>query len=100
MGINLFDTSPAYADSEEVLGRILREVKAPLILSTKLGGRPQPFDPRDKVGLIGSVETSLKNLGREVIDVLIIHEADRTQQYDWWSDIDAVRGRRWRRWRT
>ena len=45
LGIDYFDTAPAYADSEEVLGRILREVPgARLVVSTKLGGRPQPGD--------------------------------------------------------
>src|ERR1700722_13158932 len=56
LGIDYFDTAPAYADSEEVLGRILREVRVPLALSTKLGGRPQPFDPRNPEQLARSVE--------------------------------------------
>src|SRR5262245_22555447 len=56
LGINYLDTAPAYADSEEVLGRILAEITAPLILSTKLGGRPQPFDPRSKDQLLRSAE--------------------------------------------
>src|SRR3954454_2213443 len=56
LGITYFDTAPAYANSEEVLGKILREIRAPLIVSTKLGGRPQPFDPRDASGLRRSVE--------------------------------------------
>lgn len=95
-GINLFDTAPGYADSEEILGKILREVKgresAPLILSTKLGGRPRPFDPRDAAALVRSAETSLANLGREVIDILIVHEPDRPLQYNWWTDPEAVAG--------
>ena len=86
LGINLFDTAPAYANSEEILGRILAGVKVPLILSTKLGGRPLPFDPRDPRQLKQSVEQSLKFLHREVIDILFIHEPDRPQQYDWWTD--------------
>jgi aryl-alcohol dehydrogenase-like predicted oxidoreductase len=92
LGIDYFDTAPAYADSEEVLGRILREVRVPLVLSTKLGGRPQPFDPRDPGQLTGSVEESLRLLGREVIDVLFVHEPDRPLQYDWWTDPEAVQG--------
>src|SRR5262245_28817557 len=67
LGIDYFDTAPAYADSEEVLGRILREVPVPLVLSTKLGGRPQPFDPRDGAALRRSFEESLRLLGREAI---------------------------------
>ena len=92
LGINFFDTAPAYANSEEILGRILADLKAPLLLSTKLGGRPQPFDPRDPKQLHASVRESLRLLHREVIDVLIIHEPDRPQQYAWWTDPAAVYG--------
>jgi len=92
LGITYFDTAPAYADSEEVLGRILREVRTPLVLSTKLGGRPRPFDPQDVGQLSRSVEESLRLLDREVIDVLFVHEPDRPQQYAWWTDPEAVRG--------
>lgn len=92
LGINYFDTAPAYANSEEVLGQILTDIKAPLILATKLGGRPQPFDPRNKAQLIQSVQESLCLLHREVIDVLFIHEPDRPLQYSWWTDPEAVDG--------
>ncbi len=92
LGINLFDTAPAYANSEEILGRILADVKAPILVTTKLGGRPQPFDPRSKAQLIGSVEESLRLLHRDAIDVLLVHEPDRPLQYDWWSDPEAVDG--------
>ena len=92
LGISFFDTAPAYANSEEVLGKILADVKAPLILSTKLGGRPQPFDPRNPKQLKASVEESLRLLHRDVIDVLLIHEPDRPLLYDWWSDPEAVYG--------
>ncbi len=86
LGINYFDTAPAYANSEEILGQILADIRTPLVLSTKLGGRPKPFDPHNKQQLIGSVEESLRLLHREVIDVLFVHEPDRPLQYDWWSD--------------
>src|SRR5262245_39279554 len=92
LGINYVDTAPAYANSEEILGKILADVSEPVILSTKLGGRPQPFDPRTKDQLLRSVETSLKLLHREVIDVLFIHEPDRPLQYDWWTDPAGVHG--------
>lgn len=92
LGINFFDTAPAYANSEEVLGKILADIKAPLVLSTKLGGRPQPFDPRNPRQLKASVLESLRLLHREVIDVLFVHEPDRPLQYDWWSDPESVYG--------
>lgn len=92
LGINYFDTAPAYANSEEVLGAILKDIHAPLIVSTKLGGRPQPFDPRNAAQLRQSAEESLRLLHREVIDVLFIHEPDRPLQYAWWTDPEAVVG--------
>lgn len=86
LGMNYVDTAPGYGDSEEVLGKILPNVTQPFILSTKLGGRPNPFDPRNPDALKQSVETSLKLLNRDRIDILMIHEPDRPGQYDWWSD--------------
>jgi aryl-alcohol dehydrogenase-like predicted oxidoreductase len=61
-------------------------------LSTKLGGRPQPFDPRSKSQLKQSVQESLRLLHREAIDILFIHEPDRPQQYGWWTDPEQVLG--------
>jgi aryl-alcohol dehydrogenase-like predicted oxidoreductase len=92
LGINYIDTAPGYGNSEEVLGKILEGIDKPLILSTKLGGRPQPFKPQDKSCLMQSVEESLKLLHRDRIDVLFIHEPDRPGQYDWWSDWDRFNG--------
>jgi aryl-alcohol dehydrogenase-like predicted oxidoreductase len=92
LGINYFDTAPGYGNSEEVLGQALKGVKQPVVLSTKLGGRPTPFLPQDKACLRQSVEESLRLLGRDCIDILMIHEPDRPGQYDWWTDMVNVRG--------
>jgi len=92
VGINYIDTAPGYGNSEEVLGKALEGVKQPVILSTKLGGRPTPFLPQDKACLRASVEESLKLLGRDHIDILMIHEPDRPGQYDWWTDMVNVEG--------
>src|SRR5689334_13010983 len=75
-GINYIDTAPGYGNSEEVIGKILRDVKQPVILSTKLGARPHPFNPQDKAALRQSVEESLRLLNRDMIDILMIHEPD------------------------
>jgi aryl-alcohol dehydrogenase-like predicted oxidoreductase len=92
LGVNYVDTAPGYLDSEAVLGYALAGTERPYFLSTKLGGRPTPFDPRDKAGLRQSVQESLRLLGREQIDILFIHEPDRPGQYDWWSDLDNFHG--------
>jgi len=92
LGVNYIDTAPGYLDSEEVLGKALADVDAPVILSTKLGGSPKPFRPRNKACLMRSVKRSLRLLKREVIDILMIHEPDRPGQYDWWTDWDDFTG--------
>lgn len=92
LGVNYVDTAPNYMDSEKVLGQILQDTDAPLILSTKLGGRPQPFEPQNRTCLEQSVEESLRLLGRDHIDIFIIHEPDRPGQYDWWTNPDQFEG--------
>ena len=94
LGVNAIDTAPGYGDSEEVLGRALESLGAnnSVILSTKLGGRPHPFEPQNKDALLRSVEESLRLLKRDAIDILMIHEPDRPGQYDWWSDPAEVHG--------
>lgn len=92
LGVNYIDTAPGYGDSEEVLGWALEGVSQPYILSTKLGGRPRPFNPQDKVALRSSVEESLRLLKRQNIDILMIHEPDRPLQYDWFPDWEGFHG--------
>ena len=91
-GISYIDTAPAYGDSEETLGQAWDGLQNDFVLSSKLGGRPQPFDPRDAVALRESVETSLRLLKRDVIDILMIHEPDRPLQYPWWTGIRPYTG--------
>lgn len=96
LGVNYIDTAPGYHNSEEVLGQALascpKSMTEGVIITTKVGGRPKPFDPKDKAALIGSVEESLRLLHRDCIDCLLIHEPDRPGQYDWWTDIDKAEG--------
>lgn len=85
-GINLIDTAPSYWNSEEVLGKILRDWtgQKPMI-STKLGSAA-PFDPKSKRDIFASVERSMKRLGVDFIDVLMVHEPERRFHFDWWND--------------
>ncbi|MYB95959.1 aldo/keto reductase, partial [Candidatus Poribacteria bacterium] len=85
LGVNYVDTAPSYGNSEEVVGEALDGVLQPHYLSTKIGGRPHPFDPKDKQLLRQSVEESLRLLKRDMIDILMVHEPDRPGQYDWWT---------------
>ena len=92
LGVNTIDTAPGYLNSEEVLGKALEGIATPYILSTKLGGRPQPFLPQDREGLMRSVQESLRLLKRDRVDMLMIHEPDRPGQYNWWSDPEGFYG--------
>jgi aryl-alcohol dehydrogenase-like predicted oxidoreductase len=92
LGVNYIDTAPGYLDSEEVLGEALEGVTQPYILSTKLGGRPEPFDARDVDGLKFSFAESLRLLKREAVDILMVHEPDRPAQHDWWCDWESFTG--------
>ncbi len=91
-GINLIDTAVRYGESEKLLGQALANVDHPYIISTKLGGYPEPFDPRDPEALHASVKHSLQLLGRDYIDILMIHEPDRPGHFDWWTDWENFTG--------
>ena len=91
-GINYIDTAAGYDESEKLLGQVLADVCQPCIISTKLGGYPEPFDPRDPGALRASVRHSLRLLGRDYIDILMIHEPDRPRHFDWWTDWDNFTG--------
>lgn len=91
-GIRYVDTAPSYGESEALVGQALADIREPLVVSTKLGGRPLPFDPRSASGLRASALESLRLLGRDVIDVLMVHEPDRPAQVDWWTDPSRCEG--------
>ena len=91
-GINYIDTAAGYGESEKLLGQALADVYQPCIISTKLGGYPQPFDPRNSRALYTSVKHSLQLLGRDYADILMIHEPDRPGQFDWWTDRENFTG--------
>jgi len=92
LGINYIDTAPAYGNSEESLGIALEGLDINYFISTKLGGRPTPFNAQDKEALIFSFEESLRLLKKDHVDLLMIHEPDRPGQNDWWSDKENFYG--------
>ena len=76
LGINLLDTAPAYGNSEERLGKLLRNQRKDWIICGKTGeefikGQSQfDFSPEYTQK---SVEQSLKKLQTDYIDILLIH---------------------------
>lgn len=75
-GVTAFDCAPVWGDSETRVGRMLEETKADAIVITRGGARivdgrlQQSFDPE---ALIADCEASLQRLGREQIDLWLIH---------------------------
>ncbi len=87
LGINCFDTAPAYGggESEILLGRALGERRKDVIVVTKCGvgynDRPKGRDSR-MVSILASVEQSLRNMGTDYLDVLLIHWPDVSTPFD------------------
>jgi aryl-alcohol dehydrogenase-like predicted oxidoreductase len=78
-GINLVDTSDAYGDSEEVVGRALRGRRDNVVVATKFG-RPTGDDPNQqgtsRRWIMTAVENSLRRLQTDHIDLYQIHRPD------------------------
>ncbi len=71
-GINYFDSAGSYTRrpierlSEKRLGEFLKARRKEIFLATKI-------DPRDRDGALRSVETSLKYLQSDYVDLIQIH---------------------------
>ena len=80
LGLNLLDTAPAYGTSEARLGRLLRGQRSDWVLCTKVGeefdGRLSRFD-FSASHTRRSVERSLRRLGTDHLDIVLIHSDGR-----------------------
>jgi aryl-alcohol dehydrogenase-like predicted oxidoreductase len=78
-GINVIDTSDAYGDSEEVVGRALKGRRDCVVLATKVS-RPMGDDPNQQGAsrrwIMTAVESSLRRLQTDHIDLYQIHRPD------------------------
>jgi aryl-alcohol dehydrogenase-like predicted oxidoreductase len=83
-GVNLVDTADAYSQgqSEQMLGEVLGDLgfdETCLLVSTKVRLRTGPGHNQVGLGrshIMRSVETSLKRLGRDHLDLLQLHDRD------------------------
>jgi len=84
LGINLLDTAPAYGNSEERLGELLRSQRDQWVICTKAGEEfdgatgesTYDFSPSH---LRTSVERSLQRLGTDYLDLVLIHSDGRDE---------------------
>ncbi len=74
-GINFFDTANLYGDSEEKIGLALEGVREKSILATKTV-------LRDGKGALGQLETSLKRLKTDYIDLYQMHNISNQDAMD------------------
>jgi predicted aldo/keto reductase-like oxidoreductase len=74
-GINFFDTAHLYGDSEEKMGAALKTVRGKTILATKTA-------VRDGKGALEQLETSLKRLRTDYIDLYQMHNISNQESMD------------------
>ena len=80
LGITFFDTAPDYRRSEELIGEALRGRRGDVVLATKVG-RTQHWDGAgwqvtedwSEVGVLRSVEASLRRLQTDALDLVQLH---------------------------
>src|SRR4030042_2475080 len=69
-GINFYDTARAYTDSEEKIGRAFSDVRKNIVITTKT-------QARKKETLEKHLETSLKTLKTDYIDIYQLHNSEK-----------------------
>jgi aryl-alcohol dehydrogenase-like predicted oxidoreductase len=68
-GVTFIDTAPAYGDAERLVGLAVGG-NPRVVIATKVTG-----EPHHEEAILGSIDASRRALGRDVIDVLQIHNA-------------------------
>ncbi len=94
-GVTAFDCSPLWGDAEARVGRALRDAKSDALVITRGGARlvegklRQSFDAD---ALVADCEGSLERLGRETIDLYLLHNpGDVTiRSEDWRAAIERL----------
>lgn len=74
-GINFFDTARGYTDSEEKFGQVLGTTSSDVIIATK-------SPARTKAAMASDIETSLRNLQVDAIDLYQLHNVRTKEELD------------------
>lgn len=69
LGINYFDTSRDYGDSEKIFSGVIKGKRDKIIIATKSGRRT-------KNDILEDIDTSLKTLGTDHVDIWHLHARD------------------------
>jgi aryl-alcohol dehydrogenase-like predicted oxidoreductase len=95
-GINFFDTADAYAggESETMLGRALKNRRAEVVITTKVGNRTGPGLVQAGLSrrhIHWSIDQSLRRLDTDFVDVYLAHKEDpHTPLEETLSALDEV----------
>ncbi len=73
-GITLFDTANVYLDSEEKIGRAFKGLRPQVVLATK-------SIKRDRLGLEGDLEQSLRLLKTDYLDLFQLHQVSQEKDF-------------------
>lgn len=78
LGINFIDTARAYGEAEEVLGHALRGMRGRVVIASKVVINPKYLSNAKAMALSieDSIDSSLRALQMETIDLLQIHNAN------------------------
>jgi hypothetical protein len=82
LGVNYFDTARMYTDSEERIGKALRDVRDEVVIATR-------SVKRTREGLLEDLDVSLRTLGTDHIDVYQLHEVSSEGT---WKQVSAPGG--------
>ncbi len=98
LGVNFIDTALAYGNghSEEVIGKVLKTRKEKIYIATKIPPLMWPPSPTShskdafpKQTIIDSIESSLRNLDMDCIDLIQLHSWRKnwTNDTDWYETL-------------
>jgi predicted aldo/keto reductase-like oxidoreductase len=73
LGVNYFDTSRVYRDSEQVFGNTIKGKRDKIIISTKTG-------TNTKRDILKDIDTSLQMLGTDYVDIYHMHARDTPER--------------------
>lgn len=93
-GLNLIDTAAAYVKSEALIGEAVSHRRQEYLLVTKCGAL-DGFSRSDwsKEGILRTVETSLRNLRTDHVDVLLLHSCSEPEM-NWGEAVTGVEAAR------
>ena len=96
LGVRYLDTSPLYGNSQENLGKAMQGMDLPeLLISTKVGSHPSRQFSYTAEDLRWSLDDSSRLLGRERLDLVLIHDSPTMEPVmaagDGFDTLEALR---------